>query len=111
VVRAVSNRIVVMYGGRVLEVGPTDRVMANPRSPYTKALLDALPTLDAGTRGRDLATIQGEIAVEAIDGCPFVGRCPRALPECAATFPPASGDGVHDAWCWNPVPKEDRQHA
>ncbi len=111
VVRAVANRIVVMYGGRVLEVGPTDAVMAQPRSPYTKALLQALPTLDPESRGHDLPTIPGETAGAAQIGCPFAARCPRALPECSTVFPQASGDGTHDVWCWNPVPVEEHQHA
>jgi oligopeptide/dipeptide ABC transporter ATP-binding protein len=110
VVRAVSNRIVVMYGGRVLETGPTDEVMADPRSPYTKALLEALPTLDPARRGHDLATIQGETAPSELNGCPFASRCARALPQCSDTFPTVAGDGVHDTWCWNPVPEKESAH-
>ena len=104
VVRAVADRVVVMYGTRALEAGPTHDVLTHPASPYTKALLDAIPGLDAGRRGQPLPTLAAhDGTVLASAGCPFVDRCPRALPRCREEFPPptttVSGSTV---WCWNP---------
>jgi oligopeptide/dipeptide ABC transporter ATP-binding protein len=101
VVRAVADNVVVLYGGRMLESGPSGAVMTSPASPYTAALLRSVPTMDAATRGTALGTIPaGPIASS---GCPFAPRCARALPKCHDTFPdvdePTPG---HRVWCWNP---------
>ena len=91
VVRAVADRVVVMYGGRALEIGPVSEVMSRPASPYTKALLDSVPTLDPRRRGRPLPTIELQNALDRpITGCPFAGRCPNLTPRCVDEFPPAT---------------------
>jgi oligopeptide/dipeptide ABC transporter ATP-binding protein len=107
VVRAVADRVVVMYGGRVLESGPADQVLNRPRSPYTRALLSSLPNLRPESRGRELVTIEGELSQGALDGCPFAPRCPNALPTCGQTFPAATTVEDHSTWCWNPNSPED----
>jgi peptide/nickel transport system ATP-binding protein len=89
-VRYLSDRIVVLYLGRVMEVGPAERVFSGPHHPYTEALLSAVPTLD-GTRGSRIR-LTGEIpsAAEPPSGCVFHTRCPRRLPSgiCESTEPP-----------------------
>lgn len=77
------DRIAIMYLGRIVEIGPTDEIFANPRHPYTKALLKAIPEPDPERMvPRDLP--RGEIpdAAEPPLGCSFHPRCPEATPIC-----------------------------
>ena len=89
-VRYLSNRIVVLYLGRVMEVGPAEAVFTGPHHPYTEALFSAVPSLD-GQRP-DRIRLTGEIpsAASPPSGCVFHTRCPRRLPtgECEAAEPP-----------------------
>ncbi|NDH54380.1 MAG: ABC transporter ATP-binding protein [Betaproteobacteria bacterium] len=87
VVRHLSDRIVVMYLGRVVEVGATAELMEQPRHPYTRALLAEIPRLDR--RRRDYMPIKGEIPspLKPPSGCHFHPRCPNATPLCAVQAP------------------------
>jgi peptide/nickel transport system ATP-binding protein len=89
-VRYLSDRIAVLYLGRIMEVGPAETVFAGPHHPYTEALLSAVPSLD-GERPERIR-LQGEIpsAANPPSGCVFHTRCPRKLPtgECESTEPP-----------------------
>jgi peptide/nickel transport system ATP-binding protein len=89
-VRYLSDRIVVLYLGRVMEVGPAETVFAGPHHPYTEALFSAVPSLD-GQRP-DRIRLQGEIpsAANPPSGCVFHTRCPRRLSTgiCESTEPP-----------------------
>jgi peptide/nickel transport system ATP-binding protein len=90
VVRYLSDRIAVLYLGRIMETGPAERVFAGPHHPYTEALLSAVPSLD-GQR-RDRIKLAGEIpsAANPPSGCVFHTRCPRRLSSgiCESTEPP-----------------------
>ena len=89
VVHYLSDRIAVMYLGRIMEIGPAERVFSGPHHPYTEALLSAVPTLDNGHRER--IRLQGEIpsAADPPSGCPFHTRCPRKIGAiCETTEPP-----------------------
>jgi peptide/nickel transport system ATP-binding protein len=90
VVRYLSDRIAVLYLGRVMEVGPAETVFAGPHHPYTEALLSAVPTLD-GLRPTRIR-LKGEIpsAANPPSGCVFHTRCPRKLPGdiCETIEPP-----------------------
>ena len=79
VVRYLSDRIAVLYLGRLMEVGPAEDVFAGPHHPYTEALLSALPRLDGTVRER--IRLSGEIPSAATppSGCVFHTRCPRSL--------------------------------
>jgi peptide/nickel transport system ATP-binding protein len=79
VVRYISDRIAVLYLGRLMEVGPAEVVFAGPHHPYTEALLSAVPTIDGG--GRERIKLAGEIpsAAEPPSGCVFHTRCHRNL--------------------------------
>jgi peptide/nickel transport system ATP-binding protein len=79
VVRYISDRIAVLYLGRVMELGPADVVFDGPHHPYTEALLSAVPTVDGG--GRDRIRLQGDIPSAAAppSGCVFHTRCHRYL--------------------------------
>jgi peptide/nickel transport system ATP-binding protein len=82
-------RMLVMYGGSVVESGPTDLVFANRMHPYTLGLFNARPGLKSA-RGRRLATIAGTVP-ELVDlpaGCPFAGRCNFTVPDCHVVPPP-----------------------
>ena len=87
VVRHLSDRIVVMYLGRVVEVGATAELMEQPRHPYTRALLAEIPRLDR--RRRDYMPIKGEIPspLKPPSGCHFHPRCPNATPLCVLQAP------------------------
>ena len=81
VVRYLSDRIAVLYLGRIIEVGPAARVLGGPHHPYTEALLSAAPSLDGGRGGR--IHLQGEIPSFSSlpSGCVFHTRCPRKFSE------------------------------
>jgi peptide/nickel transport system ATP-binding protein len=89
VVRYISDRIAVLYLGRVMEFGSADVVFEGPHHPYTEALLSAVPTIDGG--GRDRIKLQGEIpsAASPPSGCVFHTRCHRKVGEiCELEEPP-----------------------
>jgi oligopeptide/dipeptide ABC transporter ATP-binding protein len=87
-VRHVSHRVAVMYLGSVVEIAPTAALVASPRHPYSKALLDAAPDLDPTRRTRTAAA-RGELPnpFERPAGCAFNTRCPHAFDRCF-TEPP-----------------------
>ena len=79
VIRHISTRTAVMYLGRIVESGDTNEVFENPKHPYTKALLSAVPVPDPKIeRTRQRVVLQGELPSpsETFTGCPFAGRCP-----------------------------------
>jgi oligopeptide transport system ATP-binding protein len=87
VMSAMARRLCVMYAGRLAEAGPTSELLASPRHPYTRGLLDALPHPGAG--GAALVPIGGSPPSlgRVPAGCPFHPRCLYALPSCAADRP------------------------
>ena len=89
VVRFLSDRICVMFLGRVCEIGPTESVYSHPLHPYTRFLLDAIPLPDPSLRGRELRLLEGEppSPTEPPTGCRFRTRCPNARERCARESP------------------------
>ncbi len=99
VVQSIAHRVAVMYLGRVVEVGPTRIVFDEPRHPYTRALLDAVPLPDPQAPG-GLATLDGEIPspLSPPPGCGFATRCPWVGPDCRTELPALEPrDGVRVA--------------
>jgi peptide/nickel transport system ATP-binding protein len=105
VVATVCQRVLVLYGGRIVEQGTVDEVFGSPHHPYTRALLDAIPPLDDELPSRKLKAIPGSVPGlgEFPPGCPFRNRCPRADSVCE-TMPPLDAPGdAHGAACWHPL--------
>jgi oligopeptide/dipeptide ABC transporter ATP-binding protein len=106
---AAGGRIMVMFFGVVVETGPVEEVIANPKHPYTFLLLDAIPEPNPrlARRERSEAT---RIAAERIEaypaetGCIFANRCPFVRDRCRAEKPPLRNDdgGEHLSACWYP---------
>lgn len=98
VARFISDRIAVMYAGKVLEIGPTEEVINNPKHPYTQALLRSVPTIQT----KDLVPPAGEVPslVNIPSGCRFHPRCPHVMDICRQQEPPLRKVGEADAACW-----------
>ncbi|MGI9332970.1 MAG: ABC transporter ATP-binding protein [Gammaproteobacteria bacterium] len=88
VVKHISDRVAVMYVGKIVETAPTDALFNTPRHPYTAALLAAVPFPDPRVRSR-LSTLEGEVPSPANppSGCYFHPRCPHAVERCRAQAP------------------------
>ena len=89
VVRHISDRVCVMFLGKLCEVGPTEEVYEKPRHPYTRFLLEAVPDPDPAGRREDVQLLQGEIPspVDPPSGCRFHTRCPYAADMCRTKEP------------------------
>jgi oligopeptide/dipeptide ABC transporter ATP-binding protein len=101
-VASLCDRVIVMYGGRILESGPTDRIFSDPQHPYTQGLLKSIPRLDHA-RAERLDAIQGQplAADSVVRGCKFHPRCPFRMDRCTEeepTLEPSAGG--HLARCW-----------
>jgi oligopeptide/dipeptide ABC transporter ATP-binding protein len=120
VVRQVSDRIAVMYRGRIVETGPTAQIFDDPRHPYTELLLSSVPRMlgavpDAEATGTadQLAAVDGEPdaddspysahAIEGEEGCRFRPRCPVSMGVCAQEpgLLPVPGAMPRSAACWH----------
>ena len=104
VVKHISDRILVMYLGRIMEIAPSDDIYANPLHPYTKALLSAVPIADPVVeRERTFTGPKGEVpsVLDRPKGCPFSNRCKYATERCASEVPELKdcGNG-HSVACY-----------
>ena len=107
VVRHVSNRIAVMYLGKVVEVSPAEDLYTTPRHPYTVALLSAIPLPDPKENAaREPLVLEGDVPspIDPPPACRFHTRCPRATDICRRVEPPlVDYDNGHLAACHHPV--------
>lgn len=105
VVASRADEILVMYGGCVMEKGPTRAIFRATKHPYTAALLNSIPRMERPSHTR-LATIPGR-PQQALDqlGCRFATRCRLAQPRCVAEAPPMehTGDSAHQYACFYPI--------
>jgi peptide/nickel transport system ATP-binding protein len=102
-----TDRVAVMYAGRVVETGPTPRLFSHTRMPYTEALLRSIPRLDQPSHTR-LEAITGRPPAggAATVGCSFAPRCPYAQSKCTEETPPLVSDPdepAHQYACWFPI--------
>lgn len=99
-VRYVTSRTIVMYLGRIMEDGPTEDVVRNPLHPYTRALIDAVPTPDVDQSHAALPIKRGAPdARNPPSGCVFRDRCPKAFDRCAAEIPQFRAVDNHSVAC------------
>ena len=123
VVRHVSDRIGVMYLGRIVELANADELYDNPKHPYTAALLSAVPKGHGAQRMSDRIVLEGDVPspIDPPSGCPFHPRCPKArivagsqkeVPENCRNEMPPLGEVArnHRAACWYPVEKDESLH-
>ncbi|MDR1965197.1 MAG: ABC transporter ATP-binding protein [Synergistaceae bacterium] len=84
VVKHISNKIMVMYLGKCVELAPFDELFDNPKHPYTNALLEAIPEPDISRRGKQMKVIRGEVAspIDVKPGCRFAARCDYCMEIC-----------------------------
>ncbi len=104
VVQHISDRIAIMYAGRLVEIGPADTIYGEPLHPYTRSLLSAVPIPDPRLeRRRRRIVLQGEAPnpVDPPKGCWFQGRCPEVVDACRRAAPPLEEKRPrHFAACW-----------
>ncbi|WP_118133422.1 ABC transporter ATP-binding protein [Oceanicella sp. SM1341] len=102
VVAGIADRVMVMYGGQVVEQAGVHALFEDPRHPYTRALLETLPDMDGGRSAR-LRSIPGQPPVlrDVPTACPFAPRCAHAFEQCHRANPPLEpvGEG-HLVSCW-----------
>jgi peptide/nickel transport system ATP-binding protein len=101
VARLLCQEVLVMYAGTVVEKGPIDEVMGNPRHPYTRALVGAIPRRSAPRTRLRAIPGQPPLLTEILPGCPFAPRCPLADSQCRQQRPKLEvKDGIPVA-CWH----------
>lgn len=108
VIAEMSDRVVIMYAGKVVETAPVDELFSNPRHPYTHGLLASRPDFD--TPDGRLVVIPGNVPdlTQRPEGCPFHPRCDKAKDICHREFPPEhkiSDD--HIVFCWENIEQSE----
>jgi len=107
VVRHISDRVAVMYLGKVVETGPVDEIFEDPQHPYTQALLDSVPRASVEEYGRRGGNLEGDVPSprNPPPGCRFHTRCPHARAACKRELPPDYDVGAnHEAACFRADP-------
>lgn len=104
VVKHVSDRLLVLYLGHVMEVGPAKDIYASPQHPYTRALLSAVPTIDFSDNKPKRTRLTGELPSPTVEhvGCPFASRCPMAQQVCSEQKPQLNRIEGRDVACHFP---------
>ncbi len=114
VIAGIADRVMVMYGGQVVEHAPVKELFGNPQHPYTRALLQTVPSV-RGVREAKLKVIEGQppVMMAPPTACPFRPRCTEAFDLCARANPPRYDIGAgHDCACfWNPATGGPRPEA
>ncbi|MDN5324883.1 MAG: peptide/nickel transport system ATP-binding protein [Thermosipho sp. (in: thermotogales)] len=112
VIASMADRIIVMYGGRQMEVASAEDIFYNPLHPYTHMLLRAIPRLDKKQDKLEAIPGQPPRMIEVPDVCPFAPRCPRRLDKCSKELPElAEMEPGHYVRCFNPVVESEKSEA
>jgi len=103
-VECIADRVLVMYFGRIVESGTVDEVFNHPRHPYTRALLDSVPSIDPAQRHR-LKPLEGDLPspLNPPPGCAFAPRCRQADKDCTLRAPTLASLGDRQAACFHPL--------
>lgn len=106
VIRHISDRVAVMYLGKIVEIGPTKEIYNNPSHPYTKALISSAPRIK-GEKGADRIVLEGDVPspIDPPPGCRFNTRCWKAQDICRTEEPLLIGTKSHQAACHFPEGK------
>jgi peptide/nickel transport system ATP-binding protein len=104
IIRRISDEMVVLYSGRIMETGDADAIHAHPRHHYTAALLDAVPTTDPRHRRAHHAAAVDEADAAPPTGCVFAARCPRVEEICREGTPPLRSTETGTVACHFPIP-------
>jgi peptide/nickel transport system ATP-binding protein len=99
VVEHICDRVAVMYLGQIVELATTDELFADPKHPYTRALLSAVPVPDPRTRSRERVPVGLSDGATFETGCRFASRCPHATDLCRAETPPRKRINGADVLC------------
>jgi len=86
----ITDKIIVMYAGSIMEMGPVDKVIENPLNPYVKTLINSIPIPDPDAKWRrriDLPTTEENIQSPLTKGCKFYSRCPQRKEKCIKERP------------------------
>jgi oligopeptide/dipeptide ABC transporter ATP-binding protein len=102
-VRYLADRVAVMYLGRIVEEGPTERIFSDPRHPYTRALLESAPTLEKLMHLPDAPSGEIPDPRTRFAGCRFESRCPNAQSICAKADPSTTIEDERRFYCHFPV--------
>lgn len=103
VVRHISDRVAVMYLGRIVEQAPTAELFDRPRHPYTQFLLDTVPDIENPKRDREIGAIELPSAISPPAGCTYHPRCERATSSCRAELPEEQEIGPARVRCHHPA--------
>lgn len=101
VVRYLAHRVAVMYLGQIVESGPTEQIFTDPRHPYTKGLLEAVPSVDPARRG-GAPPVEGDVPSpsDPPSGCYFHTRCPAVMERCRSEAPSVTVSGDRTTRCF-----------
>jgi peptide/nickel transport system ATP-binding protein len=106
-----ADRVIVLYSGRIAEIGPTAQLLKSPQHPYSKGLIASIPRMNRPLER--LYQIEGSMPRPASrpDGCAFHPRCPAVMPRCAHRTPPFFAHDDVQAACWLLAPGDGREAA
>ncbi len=101
VIEHICDRVAVMYLGKIVEIASRDEIFANPKHPYTQALISAIPRVGEGKK-KMKKSLGGEVPspINPPSGCSFHTRCPHVMPVCSEKIPVLAGETSHQAACW-----------
>jgi len=100
VIRHFCDRVIVLYRGRIAEIGPTHEILADPHHPYTRSLIDAAPVPHPGQRRvRPALSVEASTTTDRPVGCAYAARCAHVLPVCTTDRPELRSSGARAVAC------------